>query len=66
METHLLLKSTAGLSYVVRRTDIRRVYSTMNGSTWVVFEGARNTPICVAGKPEDFYNEYLVKKSGKR
>lgn len=52
-----------GLEYIVKRSDIRRVYPKSKTETFVCFNGTKNSPITVAGSPADFYRVYIETKA---
>ncbi len=58
----IIITSSSGAEYTVRKNDIKRVYETVTG-TVVRFSAPKDNPaIFVNGSVEDFYNKYLVKK----
>ena len=58
----ILIESTTGVSYAVRKNDIKRVYETVTGTAVRFAVQKENTSIFVHGTVEEFYNKYLEKK----
>jgi len=58
---YLLIKAEDGNYYVVKKSDIRRIYSDFKGKTCICFNGTKNTPIYVNESIEDFFNIHLAK-----
>ena len=59
MAANILIKSKDGEDYIVKKSDIRRVYSDTDKETVILFNGVKNTPIRVMETVEDFFNIYL-------
>jgi len=58
----ILIESTSGSTYSVRKNDIKRVYESVTGTVVRFASQKENTSIFVHGTVEEFYNKYLVKK----
>lgn len=58
---HILIKDSEGKFRVRKKSDIRDIYTDIGGTTFVCFNGAKNTPIKIKETVEDFFNIYLAK-----
>lgn len=58
----ILITASNGDEYVVKRSDIRRIYTKSSEESYVCFTGTKNPPITVKGSPADFFNVYLTTK----
>ena len=59
---HILITDENDNQYVVKKTDIRRVYrDKITKKTTVCFTGAKNTPIRIKDSVEGFFNIHLTK-----
>ena len=61
----ILITGKNGEQYVVKRTDIRRIYQVKTSKgldTYICFYNKRvNDPMLIEGTPADFYKLYLEK-----
>lgn len=60
---YLFIVASDGRQYVIKKSDIRRVYrDDVSDTNFIVFNNkSLNTPIKINETPEVFYNTYLVK-----
>lgn len=58
----MLIKDINGEYYIVKKTDIRRVYKDNNGKTVILFNGQKNTPLRVKETVVDFFNIHYATK----
>jgi len=63
--SNILVVSSEGYQYVVKRSDIRRVQATdkkkPEEGTTIFFTGTKNTPIKISGTVEEFYTVHWTK-----
>jgi len=58
---YILIKSHDDKYYIIKKSDIRRIYSDISKNTIICFNGNKNTPIRVNESVEDFFNINLAK-----
>ncbi len=62
----IIITSSSGAEYTVRKNDIKRVYETPTG-TVVRFSSPKENPaIFVNGSVQDFYDKYLWTRKGEK
>jgi len=58
---YLLITDKHKKDFIIKKSDIRRVYKDANNNTVILFTGAKNTPIQVNESVEDFFNIFIGK-----
>jgi len=58
---HMLIVDVEGKHHVIKKSDIRKIYSNIANKTIICFNGNKNTPLMIADTVEDFFNIYLAK-----
>lgn len=58
----IIIESSTGVFYSVRKNDIKRVYETVTGTAVRFGSPKENPTIFVSGTVEEFHAKYLEKK----